>query len=401
MFKKFKDSLKYLKWKDIFAILLFLTLLIPSFFYKFYLKILKKELYLICEDPNEACDNGYHLFKYIRINYPEENVYYAINKKSSYYKKIEKYGNVIQFGSLKHWIYYLAATKNVSTHKYGNPNPPLFYVLHVMLHLFDNRVFLQHGITQNDSKWLYYKNTKFRNIISAAKPEYNYFIDKFGYPKANVKYIGFPRFDNLDTSRINPKQIVFMPSWRNWLGRDINGLSQKEEFIDTDYFKCCNSLLNNKKLNLYLSKNGITMYFFPHRNMQKFINNFKFVSENVKIVTSEEVDIQDLIIESSLMITDYSSVAFDFAYMKKPVFYYQFDLKEFQEKQLQPGYFSYKNNGFGEVVKSEDELVEKVIECIKNEYQLSPKYMKRINSFFEIDDNNNCERNYQNLKGDF
>ena len=107
--KKILDSLKYIKFKDILSIFIFLIVLIPSQIYKLYLKIIDKKIYLICEDPNEACDNGYHLFKYIRSNYPDKDFYYAINKKSKYYNKVKLYGNIIQFGSFKHWIYYLSA----------------------------------------------------------------------------------------------------------------------------------------------------------------------------------------------------------------------------------------------------------------------------------------------------
>ncbi len=395
--KKFSDSIKYIKLKDILSVFIFLVLLLPSLIYKLYLKIRNRKLYLICEAENEARDNGYHLFKYIRTNYKQDYVYYAINKKSKDYLKIKDLGNVISFGSLKHWIYYLAAYKNISTHKYGNPNPPLFYILHVVLNLFNNRVFLQHGITHNDSPWLYYKNTKFSTIICAAKPEYEYIKSKFGYPNDNVKYLGFPRFDNLNRNSINKKQVVIMPTWRNWLGRDTNALNKNESFITTEYYKRYNNLLNNKKLVDYIEKHGITVYFFPHRNMQKFVNKFKTKSNNVKIVDNQDIDIQKLLIESALLITDYSSVAMDFAYMKKPLLYYQFDIEEYREKQLQEGFFSYEDDGFGKVIYNEDCLVEEIISIIKNDYKLNSKYINRIDDFFEINDTNNCKRVFDEI----
>lgn len=400
MFKKIKDNLKYIKIRDIFAVFIFIIVLIPSLIYKLYLKLIHRKLYLICEDPKEARDNGYHLFKYIRKNYKNDYVYYAIDKNSKDYNKIKDYGNVVQFYSLKHWIYYLSATKNISTHKYGNPNPPLFYFLHVVLGLYNNRIFLQHGITQNDSKWLYYKNTKFKTIICAAKPEYDYIVNKFGYPKENVQYLGFPRFDNLSKNKFDSKQIVIMPTWRNWLGRDVNLIGEKNNFFDTDFYKKYYELINDDKFINYIEKNDITVYFFPHRNMQKYISDFKSRSKNVKIVGNDDIDIQDLMITSALMITDYSSVAFDFAYMNKPVVYYQFDIKEFREKQLQDGYFSYEDDGFGEVHTDKNKLIESVINTIEKNYQIEPKYKKRISNFFELNDSKNCERVYNYIRGE-
>jgi len=392
------NSLKYIKIYDILSIFIFLLCLLPSLCLKLYHKITKKTLWLICENKDTARDNSYHLFKYIRKNYPSENIYYAIDKTSNDYKKIKAYGNIISFGSLKHWIYYMAADKNISTQKSGNPCPSLFYVLHVYLNLYNNRVFLQHGITKDDSPWLYYKNTKFKTFICGAKKEYEYIKENFGYPNDNVCYTGFPRFDNLTRDKINEKQIVLMPTWRSWLGRQTNALEEKQDFTQTEYFKRYNSLINNQKLIDVLEKENITLYFYPHRNMQKFASDFKTNSKNVKIIQNNETDIQDLLIESALMITDYSSVAMDFAYMKKPIIYYQFDYEKFRKTQLQEGYFSYENNGFGRVLKEEDKLVDTTIKLIKSNYQLEDKYLKRINDFFEINDQNNCERVYRILK---
>ena len=54
-------------------------------------------------------------------------------------------------------------------------------------------IFLQHGITLSNAKWLYYKNTKKRLFICGAKPEYEYIKKQFGYPEENLKYLGFAR----------------------------------------------------------------------------------------------------------------------------------------------------------------------------------------------------------------
>ena len=83
------------------------------------LKRKRKDMWLICEDYNEARDNGYWLYRYIRQNHKEQDVVYAINKKSVDYKKVVGLGEVIQYGSFKHWIYYLAASKNISSQKGG------------------------------------------------------------------------------------------------------------------------------------------------------------------------------------------------------------------------------------------------------------------------------------------
>ena len=60
--------------------------------------------------------------------------------------------------------------------------------------------------------------------------------------------------------------------------------------------------------------------------------------------------------ESSMLITDYSSVFFDVAYMHKPIIYYQFDRDAFRQGHYQEGYFSY-DDGFGPVAFDTESLL--------------------------------------------
>lgn len=390
--KKLMKKLRYVKPSDILAPFIFILVLPFSLIFKIINKIKKRKLWLICEDGYTARDNGYHFYKYIRENYPKDYCFYVIDKKASDYSKVKEYGNIVQFKSLKHWLYYLSAQYNISNHKHGNPCQSFFYIIHVILKLYNNRVFLQHGITVNDSKWIYYKNTRFKYFICGAKREYEYIKEKFGYPDENVIYTGFPRFDNLYNNHINKNQVLIMPTWRNWLGG--NYVTDKQ-FEDTNYYKSWNELINNQKLIEYIEQNDIIIYFYPHQHTQKFIHLFNSSSNNIKIVDNSSKDIQDLLKESQLLITDYSSVFMDFAYMNKPLIYYQFDKEEYREKQLQEGYFSYLNDGFGPITNNMDSTISYLKEILNQ--GLSKKYIDRINSFFEIKDQKNCERIYLKL----
>ncbi len=390
--RKIINKLKYVKPSDILAPFIFVLILPFSFIFRFINKIKKRNLWLICEDGFTARDNGYHFYKYMREHHPKDYCFYVIDKKCSDYNKVKDYGHIIQFKSLRHWLYYLSSQYNFSNHKHGNPCQSFFYIIHVILRWYNNRVFLQHGITINDSTWIYYKNTRFKYFICGAKREYEYIKEKFGYPEQNVIYTGFPRFDNLYNNDVKNKQVLIMPTWRNWLGG--NYVTEKQ-FGETNYYKGWNALLNNQELIEYIEQNDILIYFYPHQHMQKFIHLFSSSSNNIKIVDNSSKDIQELLKESQLLITDYSSVFMDFAYMNKPLIYYQFDYAEFRKGHLQKGYFSYLNDGFGPV--TEDEY--STINCIKdilNNGQ-SQKYIDRVNSFFELKDQKNCERIYLKL----
>ena len=109
---------------------------------------------------------------------------------------------------------------------------------------------------------------------------------------------------------------------------------------------------------------------------------------------SYDYDVQTLLMESSMLITDYSSVYFDFAYMKKPILYYQFDYDRYRKGQYQEGYYSYERDGFGLVVRDELTLIEEIEKIVKNNFTFEEKYSNRVDDFFEFRDNKNCLRTY-------
>ncbi len=386
------NKLKKVSSRDLVGFFKFIIVLIPSLIYKFFLKITKKDLWLICETEFTARDNGYVFYKYMKENHKEIKSYYAIGFNCKDYNKVKTFGNIIKWASLKHYFIYMSATKNISSHKEGNPNQTLFTILHLYLNLYNNRVFLQHGITKDDAEMFYYKNTKFKYFICGAKREYEFIKEKFGYPQKNVVYTGFARFDNLHNNKVK-KQILVIPTWRRWFELE----EDETKFVKSNYFKMWNSLLNNKKLTDYIKKNNIKLIFYPHAQMKKFISSFKLNNKCIEVINNE-VDIQKLLKESSLMITDYSSVYMDFAYMKKPVIYYQFDYEEYRKSHFKEGYFDYNKDGFGPIINDENKLEETIEKICNNKFIPDWIYEERMNTFFELSDTNNCVRIFNIIK---
>jgi CDP-glycerol glycerophosphotransferase (TagB/SpsB family) len=128
-------------------------------------------------------------------------------------------------------------------------------------------------------------------------------------------------------------------------------------------------------------------------------NYVDFLDNDICDVIDGTADYQEIFKTASLLITDYSSVAFDFAYLNKPVLYTQFDKKSFFEKHLYiEGYFSYEKDGFGPVVYDYDSTVNEIIKFIENDCKLDKKYEKRIDKFYKYRDKNNCKRVYEEIK---
>lgn len=390
------SKIKYIKIKDILGVIEYIILFIPSLILKLILIITNKKVWLVAELKDTCRDNGYHFFKYVKEKHPEQICFYAIDKKSKDYDKIKHFSGVIQFGSIVYWLLYLSANKNIVTDKGSDPCHMLFSILH-KVGLYDNVVFLQHGIISNIIPMFFYKNTHFRLMMSGSKLEYELLRSQYyGYPENRIKYTGLARYDNLIHYNKKENQILIMPTWRRWIGRESNILGRKKPFTESCYYKKWSHLLNNKEFINYIEQNNLIIKFFPHHQMQKFLESFKTTSKNIDILDEKDNNVQTLLKESALLITDYSSVVYDFAYMRKPVLYYQFDFDEFMSKHFQDDRIDYIKNGYGDVCKTEEDLIRHIIN-FNEDFELSEKYKKRINTVFLFHDDKNCERIFNEI----
>lgn len=391
------QKLQRVKIGDIGHIFLFLIALPVALVYRCF----RKDLWLICDNKNEARDNGYWLFKYICENHKEQDIVYAISKKSPDYQKVKNLGKVVSYGSLKHWIFYLTAKKNISSQKGGKPNAAVCYFLEVNKIIKNTRIFLQHGVIKDDMPFLHYENTQMRMFVCSTEREWRFVSENYGYPDGYVKKLGLCRFDMLHNVKTKPNQILVMPSWRSWIATPTSASYEIEnvsDFRNTEYFKAWNEFLNNKEIHHILKENNLKMIFYPHRDMQTFIQYFNIDDENIITAKWPEYDVQQLLIESQYLITDYSSIAMDFAYMQKRLMYYQFDYEDFRRGQYPEGYFSYEKDGFGKVCYNIDEVVGEFKNAVSENFANPDEYLKRHKNFFDLYDTHNCERNYNAIK---
>jgi CDP-glycerol glycerophosphotransferase (TagB/SpsB family) len=388
------QRVKFVRISDILSIFpMFLGLMLS-----FPFRLLYQHIWLICEREDEARDNGYWFFKYLNEKHPEILSIYAIKKKSIDYKKVESLGKVVQFGSVAHWIYYFAAERNISSQKEGKPNAALCFILEVYLGMRKNRAYIRHGIVKDNQRWVYYDVTKMNLFVCAAKREYDFVRQYFGYPEKNVQLLGLCRYDNLSRPHIDRRQLLVMPTMREWLrviSKDTRAYENSDSFLVSEYFIKWNSLINNNKLHSLLDDHNINLVFFLHASMQKYYCYFKSNNKHIIIASYRNYDVQQLLKESSFLLTDYSSVFFDFAYMKKPLVYYQFDYEKYRIGQYQEGYFSYTEDGFGPVVFNENDLMSEIEKIINNGMCMSAIFRERVDSFFAYNDDRNCERTFQ------
>ena len=386
-----KSKLKKISFDDICGIFKFIIIFLPAILYKLSLKIKHKKTWLICEKRDMARDNGYVFYKYMKANHPEITCFYAIDFKSFDYKKLIGDKNVINWSSFKHYFYYIVSDFNISSHKEGNPNQTLFTIIHLYFHLLNNRVFLQHGVLYTDMEMFHKNNTYFKLFCTGAITEYQFVKEKYGYSD-EVVYTGLARFDDLHSFTVNKHQILYMPTWRRQF-------DDSKKFLESKYYNGINDFLNDEKLEKFLEEKDLELLFYIHTGNNKYKEFYHSNSNRIKFATVDDSDVQELLKSSALMITDYSSVATDFAYMKKPIIYYQYDESDYiTHVGNYNTYFSYYDDGFGPVVSTKENLIKELVKCYNDQFNNEKIYIDRVNDFFKLHDKNNCKRIYSEIE---
>ena len=354
----------------------------------------RKSIWLVAERGIDARDNGYWFFRYLKEKHPEIESYYIISKDSPDREKLLQWGDsLLEYKSMKHYIMIWRARYLISSHLQGYfPFRGLGVWVKSVFPYYRHKlhVNIKHGITMNYSPTLNYSFAKWDLIIAGARPEYDFFIKKNGYPSDHVGLTGFARFDQLNDV-VTKRQILLMPTWREWIYKD-------KGFEKTEYAQKYAHLLESSQLNKILEEEQIDLIFYPHHEIQRYISFFKHLKVGKHIIIADKAyyDVQQLLKDSALLITDYSSVVFDFAYMRKPILYYQFDYQQFIVKHYQKGWYDY-HDSFADVYEDEDGLLIALKQYILNSFTLKDKHLKYIENLFPYHDSNNCERIYNTI----
>ena len=382
--------LRVLKRKESYYTSILFFRFVYLLLYPFYRK---KRIWLFMDRQENADDNAEHLYKYAVTQKDNIKKYFTVSDEFGDFTRLSNLPNVLEFYSIKQRLVYLFAEKIISSHPDENILNP-FMGKNVKSYsglINSDKIFLQHGVTKdNVSSWLHKSDKNLKLITTVSDAERKSFLDPgYNYDENIIQTLGFPRFDNLKTNEKTKRQILIAPSWRT----DLHNMTIKY-IMDSNYFKTINSLINNKTLISIAEKYDYKIIFKPHPMVYGYVDLFE---TNEYVTIDEKTTYQELFKDSDLLITDYSSIAFDFSYMKKPIIYYQHD----DDYNFKEGYFKYKTMGFGDVITDENILIGKIEEYLKNDCKMEEIYAKRVNSFYKYNDKNNCKRVYDatlNLK---
>lgn len=366
------------------------------------LKEKRKPIWLFMDRPDRAGDNAEVFFRYMQQHKEIETVF-VIERKSKDYERMASIGKVVDLYSKEHYLTALLADYIVSSQCNGVVENPFWDKAEYFRDLYHKPkiIFLQHGVIKDDmSLTLNRYNTNFTGFITSTRAEYESIIEyPYFYTDKEVWLTGLPIFDELEN---RPQRIILvMPTWRQSLMHQVwneeNGMMEwipNGKIKESEYYHRYHSLLHNEKLLGICKEYGYKIAFKSHPLIEPFI---KDIADNEMLEWWDSAkSYKEAFAEGSMLVTDYSSVAFEFAYLRKPVIYYQFDENTFFETHTyRKGYFDYRENGFGEVVNTEDRLVDTICDYIRRKCDLCEHYKERIESTYITAENNTCEQIYE------
>lgn len=346
-------------------------------------------------------DNAYQQFVHdFNINNGIERYYVVDNlkKDDTHFTSAQK-KRLVKFKSFKHKMLFFNCEKVLTSfNSLSIMSPfdglPLRWYSDIIKCEF---VYLQHGILHARLPMLYTKDkANVDKVVISSEFERENFKRIYNFKDADLLASGMPRFDAMATDVKPGKKLLFSPSWRkNLIGNYENNTRQlfEDRFLASSFYKEINAFLNSPELAALLEKYDYTLDFKNHPIFRDYDRYFKV--DNPRIRVTQEIDEMQ---NYALMITDYSSIVFDFVYLGRPIMYFVPDYEMFRAG-VTHDYNSLDlplEEAFGPLSVNAQGLLSDLEKLIKNNMEPDEVYLKRCREFF-ITKSDHCKKLYELL----
>ena len=218
-----------------------------------------------------------------------------------------------------------------------------------------------------------------------SEAEKRIFTDELGYKSTQVVITGYPRFDALQDTSAGHREILMMPTHRSWLF----GV-EREVFVNSDYYRRYMDLLNSPRLIALLEEHDLTLMFYVHPSIGEHRDAFASVSKRVQVVPYDSYALDDLMMRCKLLVTDYSSIAWDVYYMGKPTVFYQYDTQAYLDTW--GSYIDLSKECPGERAETHGELLGLIESYVDNGFALKEEFSALREKRYAFLDADNARR---------
>lgn len=380
--RKMKQELSYWKYlKDSGVAKRFRTLRKAYWLTRPYFK--GKRIWVYYDKVFKAGDNADFAYAYAMKQNDGIEKYYYLDPGTADWDRLEKAGyKLVVPKTLKGDLYAMNAELLYVTH-----NPGLNRIgfkpvdENVVKGIFDPAcIRLFHGFPNNRNQTYNQTFQNYSGVVVCSEYERQlYESPANGYSPDQIIPCSNPRYDELVPD--NQRWLVFAPTWRPNLRGKVNkdhSSAYNPKFKNSRYFRMYNTVLTDEKFLETARRTGYKVKVFLHPRMAPQTHDFQDNDVVQGLDSTKDMTYVEMMRKADLMVTDYSSVQYDFASMHKPVVYYHDpNLPYWRVVE-----FDYESLGFGEVCKNPQELIDTLCEYMERNCELSDKYQKRIDDFF-------------------
>ncbi len=344
-------------------------------------------------------DNSKYLFEFVNKNYPNIRTIW-LSKNRNVIKEIRGKGfrSYHTFSFYGYWFSIKAKVVMVTHSRLTDLN---FFAISNLTKIIQ----LWHGIPL---KKIYFDDTKSAQRFSGKNSKLKELIfpflnerfdllittsfefqdiaaKAFNMSKEKIRITGYPRNDVFfgASQKQTKNKIIYLPTLRKTIGSEI------DMFFKFGFdAKKISKMLNKHNAELYLKLHPVNIF---EKDFIDLISQFN----NINILYN--IDIYDSINDYNILITDFSSIYFDFLLTDKPIIFTTFDKEEFikDEREL---YFNYDEITPGEKADNWNDVLIKISEILelKDNFKENRKQIKK--RFFRFNDGENSERVYNLIK---
>ncbi|MDH5491828.1 MAG: bifunctional glycosyltransferase family 2 protein/CDP-glycerol:glycerophosphate glycerophosphotransferase [Myxococcales bacterium] len=357
-----------------------------------------RELWLIGERlGNSVEDTGFQFFRYLRQEQPGIDAYFVTRRDAKGVEAAEALGNVLYYGTRDSYEAILEARVLA----YSDSGRDFFHHWRrIAPHLRADAVgcFLQHGVIGTSGMGDYYskasmlaRGERVDLFVASTDAEQEIIETRLGFDPGEVIRTGLSRFDSLSSAPGDGESVLIVPTWRDWLRQ-----RPQAEVAISEYYRSWQGLLSSPALHELLDEHGLRSRFWPHFAMGGHAKLFRSTHPRVQILDPSSDLLQAHIRQASLLITDYSSVGFDFAYQERPVIYYQFDSDRFFDRRGEA--MMEEEAMIGPVVESAEGLLRCLEAHLAGGLRTQEPFAARQRAFFPRRDQQNSARIFEAIR---
>lgn len=360
----------------------------------FISKFMPKKIILMYEKEAERYEESASIVYEKIVDRGIKDVCYLIDKDSVQFKQIplQYKKNVIYKYTMKHYITFFCAKTLIGTESPGHAIELRVANKHAARRIYGNKfcyVFLQHGVMymvslDSSGRNFFRKNggmPKNAKVVVSSQKEAEHFITLAGFSENDLYITGLPKYDK-NKLNVNADKIIIMLTWRPW---EYNVLRNNIE--NSRYYKLLEKIISaipeNLKDRIILMPHPLILNDIQKTELSKYIlKEFSYnnVLENTKV-----------------LITDYSSIAYDAFYRGSNVIFY-WEEKDYCMDMYKGNLMLNEDNVFGDICYDTKHLTN-IIEKNYNNNQ-EKLYINNYKQIVEFNDNKNTQRLLNCLKND-